>query len=74
MSVLATADLPAASAERDVRDPLLRLAQLFDGNDCDLHPAGDTEVRTAAGRINGAFMGVRRQIMELPIRGGRVAQ
>ena len=55
MSVLATADLPAASAERDVRDPLLRLAQLFDGNDCDLlHPAGDTEVRTAAGRINGA--------------------
>jgi acetyl-CoA/propionyl-CoA carboxylase carboxyl transferase subunit len=55
MSVLATADLPAASAERDVRDPLLRLAQLFDGNDCDLlDPAGDTEVRTAAGRINGA--------------------
>src|ERR1035441_10363353 len=55
MSVLATADLPAASAERDVRDPLLRLAQLVDGNDCDLlHPAGDTEVRTAAGRINGA--------------------
>ena len=55
MSVLATADPVAFVAEHDVRDPLLRLAQLFDGNDYDLlHCGGDTEVRTAAGRINGA--------------------
>jgi acetyl-CoA/propionyl-CoA carboxylase carboxyl transferase subunit len=54
MSVL-TANSLAPSPERDVRDPSLRLAQLFDGNDCGpLHPAGDNEVRTAAGRINGA--------------------
>src|ERR1039457_5277938 len=55
MSVLATADLPAASAERDVRDPLLRLAQLFDGNDCARRPpAGESGGGRAAGRINGA--------------------
>ncbi|HEY7142666.1 MAG TPA: carboxyl transferase domain-containing protein [Streptosporangiaceae bacterium] len=55
MSVLASADPRAASTARDVRDPLLRLAQLFDGNEwAPLHPAGDTEVRTAAGRILGA--------------------
>ena len=54
MSIL-TADLLAPSSERDVRDPSLRLAQLFDGEKCDpLHPAGDHEVWTAAGRINGA--------------------
>jgi acetyl-CoA/propionyl-CoA carboxylase carboxyl transferase subunit len=57
MSILATADLLASGAERDVRDPLLRLVQLFDANNCELlNPAGDTEVRTAAGRINGAHV------------------
>jgi acetyl-CoA/propionyl-CoA carboxylase carboxyl transferase subunit len=55
MSILTTTSLSAYAAERDARDPLFRLAQLFDGNDCDLlSPVGETEVRTAAGRINGA--------------------
>jgi acetyl-CoA/propionyl-CoA carboxylase carboxyl transferase subunit len=48
MSLLTTAALP------DTRDPLLRLAQLFDGQACDLlNLEEDVEVRTAAGRING---------------------
>lgn len=47
--------LAAASVERDHRDPVARLAQLFDGGDCVvLNPVGDAEVRTATGRINGA--------------------
>ena len=55
MSMLATANMPRSDAGADVRDPLVRLAQLFDGNDCELlNPADDSEVRTAAGRINGA--------------------
>jgi acetyl-CoA/propionyl-CoA carboxylase carboxyl transferase subunit len=55
MPIPATAGLPASSAERDSRDPLLRLAQLFDGNNCELlNCAEDTEVRTAAGRVNGS--------------------
>jgi len=58
MSVPATADLLAPSSARDLRDPLLRLTQLFDGNDFELLNSADeadvTEVRTAAGRINGA--------------------
>jgi acetyl-CoA/propionyl-CoA carboxylase carboxyl transferase subunit len=58
MSVLTTADLTVSGIGLDARDPLLRLAQLFDGNDCDpLHSGdgtGDTEVETATGRINGA--------------------
>ncbi len=55
MSILATADLLDSNAARDLRDPLLRLAQLFDGNKCELlHSADDTEVATAAGRVNGA--------------------
>jgi len=55
MSVLAIADPVASVADHDTRDPLLRLAQLFDGNDYDLlHSGGDAEVRTAAGRVNGA--------------------
>jgi acetyl-CoA/propionyl-CoA carboxylase carboxyl transferase subunit len=38
-----------------MRDPWLRLAQLFDGNKCDpLHPANGNEVCTAIGHINGA--------------------
>jgi acetyl-CoA/propionyl-CoA carboxylase carboxyl transferase subunit len=49
MTLLATEGVP------DTRDPLLRLAQLFDRGDCDpLHDGGDAEVRTATGRINGA--------------------
>lgn len=55
MSVLATADATAPAPERDLRDPQLRLSQLFDGNACEpLHLGGDTEVETALGRINGA--------------------
>jgi acetyl-CoA/propionyl-CoA carboxylase carboxyl transferase subunit len=55
MSILATASPIAFRAEPDPRDPLLRLTQLFDPGDCDLlHPADDTEVLTAAGRIDGA--------------------
>jgi acetyl-CoA/propionyl-CoA carboxylase carboxyl transferase subunit len=35
----------------------MRLAQLFDGNDCEpLNPSDDSEVRAAAGRINGAWV------------------
>jgi acetyl-CoA/propionyl-CoA carboxylase carboxyl transferase subunit len=49
MSVLATAAPP------DSRDPLLRLAELFDGADYESLDLGDdAEVRTAAGCINGA--------------------
>jgi acetyl-CoA/propionyl-CoA carboxylase carboxyl transferase subunit len=50
----ATFNVSVSGTELDSRDPLTRLAQLFDGNDFEpLHPPGD-EVRTAAGRINGA--------------------
>lgn len=55
MSMPVTAGLLAPSSARDVRDPLLRLSQLFDGDDCELlNSADETEVLTAAGRINGA--------------------
>jgi acetyl-CoA/propionyl-CoA carboxylase carboxyl transferase subunit len=55
MSIPATINLPAPSEEVDFRDPLARLAQLFDGNDCEpLNMADDSEVCTVAGRINGA--------------------
>lgn len=55
MSAPATASLPAPDVERDQRDPLLRLPQLFDGNECELlNSAGNAEVHTAIGRINGA--------------------
>jgi acetyl-CoA/propionyl-CoA carboxylase carboxyl transferase subunit len=55
MSILATADLPAAIAERDWRDPTLRLEQLFDERICQPLTAADhPEVQTAAGRIEGA--------------------
>lgn len=54
MSVLA-ANPSASAPERDARDPSLRLAQLFDGNECELLDRAEAnEVRTAAGRINGA--------------------
>ncbi len=50
-----SADMLAAAAERDVRDPMLRLSQLFDGNECEpLWPADESEVRAAAGLISGA--------------------
>jgi acetyl-CoA/propionyl-CoA carboxylase carboxyl transferase subunit len=50
-----TADLPAQAGEGDLRDPWLRLRQLFDDNNCELlNAAGDSEVRTAVGRINGS--------------------
>jgi acetyl-CoA/propionyl-CoA carboxylase carboxyl transferase subunit len=53
--MLATAELPAPGAERDLRDPWLRLGQLFDDNNFELlNAADDTEVRTAVGRINGS--------------------
>jgi acetyl-CoA/propionyl-CoA carboxylase carboxyl transferase subunit len=55
MPMLATASLLVRSTERDVRDPLLRLAQLFDRDDYRLlHAVDDIEVRTAAGYIDGA--------------------
>lgn len=55
ISMSVTADLLAPSPVRDVRDPLLRLTQLFDGNDCELlNSADETEVRVAVGRVNGA--------------------
>jgi acetyl-CoA/propionyl-CoA carboxylase carboxyl transferase subunit len=50
-----TADLPALSAEPDLRDPWLRLRQLFDDGNCEpLNATDDSEVRTAVGRINGS--------------------
>jgi acetyl-CoA/propionyl-CoA carboxylase carboxyl transferase subunit len=51
-----TAVLPAPGAERDLRDPSLRLQQLFDDNNCEpLNAvAEDSEVLTAVGRINGS--------------------
>jgi acetyl-CoA/propionyl-CoA carboxylase carboxyl transferase subunit len=55
MSILATTDLPAPGAAHDLRDPRLRLRQLFDDNNCELlNDADDSEVRTAVGRINGS--------------------
>ncbi len=55
MSIQEIADLPALDALCDVRDPLVRLAQLFDGNDYVLLNSADgDEVRAAAGRINGS--------------------
>src|SRR3954451_22170223 len=55
MPVLAPAQPRLDVAGIDLRAPLLRLTQLFDGNDCELlHPDGDIEVLTAAGRIDGA--------------------
>src|SRR5215472_15381112 len=55
VSMLTTAELPAPGAERDLRDPWLRLRQLFDDNNCEmLNAADDTGVRTAVGRINGS--------------------
>jgi acetyl-CoA/propionyl-CoA carboxylase carboxyl transferase subunit len=55
MSALTIAGMPAPSVEQDPRSPLVRLAQLFDGDQWDaLDCAGDAEVRTAAGRVNGA--------------------
>jgi acetyl-CoA/propionyl-CoA carboxylase carboxyl transferase subunit len=54
MSIPAIADLPGLDVTCDIRDPLVRLAQLFDGNDCEsLNAADGDEVRAAAGRING---------------------
>jgi acetyl-CoA/propionyl-CoA carboxylase carboxyl transferase subunit len=54
MSVLVADRPPAVSADRDVRDPLLRLEQLFDGNDCELlNFTDESEVRAAIGRISG---------------------
>jgi len=53
--MLTAADLFAPGAEHDLRDPRLRLRQLFDDNNCELlNAADDSEVRAAVGRINGA--------------------
>jgi acetyl-CoA/propionyl-CoA carboxylase carboxyl transferase subunit len=55
MSILATTNLAAPGAVHDLRDPWLRLRQLFDDNNCELlNGADDSEVRTAVGRINGS--------------------
>jgi acetyl-CoA/propionyl-CoA carboxylase carboxyl transferase subunit len=51
----ATVSFPVYATEIDSRDPLARLAQLFDGSDCELlNSADDAEVLAAAGLINGA--------------------
>jgi acetyl-CoA/propionyl-CoA carboxylase carboxyl transferase subunit len=53
--MLTSADLLAPGAERDLRDPWLRLRQLFDDYNFELlNAADDSEVRTAVGRINGS--------------------
>jgi acetyl-CoA/propionyl-CoA carboxylase carboxyl transferase subunit len=58
MSMLATADPLTPSVEprveRDQRDPLLRLAALFDGQSFELLHGDDTEVWVGRGRVNGA--------------------
>jgi acetyl-CoA/propionyl-CoA carboxylase carboxyl transferase subunit len=55
MAIQVMADLPAVGAAPDVRDPLVRLAQLFDGNKCEsLNSADCDEVRSAVGHINGS--------------------
>jgi acetyl-CoA/propionyl-CoA carboxylase carboxyl transferase subunit len=55
MSVTATTGVLASGNKRDARDPMIRLAQLFDGVDWEpLDPANDTETKSAVGRINGA--------------------
>ena len=54
MSIPATGELLAPSPDYDSRDPLLRLGQLFDGHHYELlSTAGDCEVRTATGLVNG---------------------
>lgn len=54
MSVPAAGGL-FVSDERDPRDPVLRLSQLFDGNNCELLSTSDeTEARAAVGCINGS--------------------
>lgn len=55
MSAQTIASPPADNVMPESRDPLLRLAQMFDGNDCKLlHSPTETEVQTAVGVINGA--------------------
>lgn len=55
MTVSATAELAVSGSGRDERDPVVRLAQLFDGNDWELLAAAEgIEVATATGRVNGA--------------------
>ena len=55
MSALTTENHIASNEEPDPRDPVLRLAQLFDGGEmAPLHGDGGIEVRTVVGRINGA--------------------
>jgi acetyl-CoA/propionyl-CoA carboxylase carboxyl transferase subunit len=55
MPISATADPPVLDVAPDVRDPVTRLLQLFDGNECELLNSADgDEVLAAAGRINGS--------------------
>ncbi|HEX6521441.1 MAG TPA: carboxyl transferase domain-containing protein [Streptosporangiaceae bacterium] len=55
MSISAIADRPALDAAPDMRDPVVRLPQLFDGNDCELLSVADAEeVQAAVGWINGS--------------------
>jgi acetyl-CoA/propionyl-CoA carboxylase carboxyl transferase subunit len=55
MPISAIADLPVLDVAPDVRDPVMRLLQLFDGNECELLNSADgDEVLAAAGRINGS--------------------
>jgi acetyl-CoA/propionyl-CoA carboxylase carboxyl transferase subunit len=55
MSTTAIAELPVLDAAPDVRDPVLRLAQLFDDDDWELLNSADgDEVQAATGRVNGS--------------------
>jgi acetyl-CoA/propionyl-CoA carboxylase carboxyl transferase subunit len=55
MSVLMTDRAVDLGVELDPRNPVLRLAQLFDGSEYEaVHIPDGTEVLTATGRINGA--------------------
>jgi acetyl-CoA/propionyl-CoA carboxylase carboxyl transferase subunit len=55
MSTMVSAVNFTSGTQLDARNPLVRLAQLFDENKYELlNPADDPEVRTVAGRINGA--------------------
>jgi acetyl-CoA/propionyl-CoA carboxylase carboxyl transferase subunit len=56
MSMLAAADPLTSGAERDQRDPQLRMAGLFDGEAYELLCGGDTEVLVGRGRVNGAHV------------------
>ncbi len=55
MPISAIAEPPSPGIPLDLRDPQVRLPQLFDGNDCEsLNCADGDEVQAAAGLVNGS--------------------